>query len=62
MGKDSVEITLVKLKETKTTWCYESANGDAVRTFYLAKGALVPMPDAIRLTVEAVRAPSDERV
>jgi|RhiMethySRZTD1v2_1073278.scaffolds.fasta_scaffold624673_3 hypothetical protein len=61
MGKeDSVEIKLVKLKETKTTWCYEATDGAPLRTIYVNKGTFSRMPDAIRLTLEAVRPSSDE--
>jgi hypothetical protein len=56
---DTLEFKMIKAKETRHTIAYDSANGDPVRTVYVTKGAFTPMPDALRLTLEAVR-PRDE--
>lgn len=58
--QESIEIKLLKLKETKTTWVYESSEGAPLRNLYVNKGALRPMPDAIWVTIQAVAAPTAE--
>jgi hypothetical protein len=59
MAKDSFEVRMIKAKETRSTIAYDAANGDPVKTVYVNKDVFRPMPDAIRLVVEAVR-PRDE--
>jgi hypothetical protein len=53
MAKDSFEVRMIKAKETRSTIAYDAANGDPVKTVYVNKDGVPPMPDAIRLVVEA---------